>query len=132
MAFNGGPGQRSAVDRDSARVRIRCTFFEARCDIRRERRPSRSTAAEYQVTYCGDDVTAHSMGLGRNQPVDPTLLASTWPAVSERLRAALRMRGVPRADRDDIVQEVAARVLSARPVFTSPDELYGWARTVGL
>lgn len=55
-----------------------------------------------------------------------------WPVVAPRLTSALLARGVNRATTEDIVQEVASRVLVKSPSFSSADDLYRWARRVGI
>lgn len=68
--------------------------------------------------------------VGVSQQPSPRL--SFWPLVAPRLTRALLARGVNRATTEDIVQEVAARVLCKAPRFSSADDLYRWARRVGI
>ncbi|HSH59407.1 MAG TPA: sigma-70 family RNA polymerase sigma factor [Acidimicrobiales bacterium] len=53
-----------------------------------------------------------------------------WPEVARRLAALLRRRGVDPATSEDIVQEVATRVLLHRVPFDGADDLSRWAATV--
>lgn len=53
-----------------------------------------------------------------------------WPVVARRLRAVLRARKVPQSDWDDYLQEVAARMITARLAFDRPEEVVPWATTV--
>ena len=67
-------------------------------------------------------------------PVDhghpaPTL-EDVWPEVSTRLRRQLCSSGLDRSAAEDVVQEVAARVLTARPSFESAGDLLRWATVV--
>lgn len=59
-------------------------------------------------------------------------LADVWPEVARRLAALLRRRGVDPATSEDIVQEVAARVLAHRVPFDGADDLSRWAATVAV
>ena len=58
-----------------------------------------------------------------------TQLGEVWPDVNVKLRALLRARGEI-ADADDIVQEVAVRVLQSGVTFTDAADLYPWAAAV--
>jgi hypothetical protein len=51
--------------------------------------------------------------------------------VAARLERSLSRRGVGLVEREDIVQEVAARILAKRVPFSSADDLIGWALTTG-
>jgi DNA-directed RNA polymerase specialized sigma24 family protein len=53
-----------------------------------------------------------------------------WPTVEARLRRVMAARRVPEADRDDLLQEVAARALASGVAFESADDLGPWAATV--
>ncbi len=57
-------------------------------------------------------------------------LADVWPEVARRLAALLRRRGVDPATSEDIVQEVATRVLVHRVPFDGADDLSRWAAKV--
>lgn len=52
-----------------------------------------------------------------------------WPLVARRLRGVLRARKVPPCDWDDYLQEVAARIITARLEFAHPEDLVPWATT---
>lgn len=58
-------------------------------------------------------------------------LEAVWGSVEPRLRASLRAAGVAAADLDDLVQEVALRVLAHDVPFTSAEDLLRWCRLVG-
>ena len=53
-----------------------------------------------------------------------------WPDVERRLRALLYRRGLDQPSIDDIVQEVALRVLAGRVTYTSAKDLLRWAGPV--
>ena len=55
---------------------------------------------------------------------------SAWPAVERRLRQVLRARKVPAVDREDLLQEVAARAIAAQVAFHCSADLLPWASTV--
>src|SRR5688500_8169569 len=57
-------------------------------------------------------------------------LDDVWPQVEPRLRRVAAARGIPVDDRDDIVQEVAVRVLASGVTFETAEELLPWAATV--
>jgi hypothetical protein len=57
-----------------------------------------------------------------------TNLGEVWPDVDARLRTLLAARGA--ADVDDIVQEVAIRVIERDVGFTDAADLYPWAAVV--
>lgn len=57
-------------------------------------------------------------------------LSEAWPAVERRLDVRLARRGADKPTREDISQEVAARVLARSVSFTSADDLLPWAVTV--
>lgn len=57
-------------------------------------------------------------------------LSAAWPVVERRLDERLARRGADKPTREDISQEVAARVLSREVSFTSADDLLPWAVTV--
>jgi hypothetical protein len=57
-------------------------------------------------------------------------LESVWPEVSRRLDWGLRKKGVQPADRDEIIQETAARALASQPQFVDADDLLRWATVV--
>jgi DNA-directed RNA polymerase specialized sigma24 family protein len=59
-------------------------------------------------------------------------LADVWPEVSCRLTKLLMSRGAPRDVADDVVQEVAARVLAKEIVFGDATDLLRWAVPVAL
>lgn len=63
------------------------------------------------------------------QPVLPTL-ENVWPEVSAWLHARLRARVTSVDDRNDVIQEVAVRVLATGVPFTSADDLRPWCLTV--
>jgi hypothetical protein len=56
-------------------------------------------------------------------------LGAVWPDVSARLVRLLASRGVDRALREDIVQEVAVRALAKQVPFDDAGDLYRWAAT---
>lgn len=64
--------------------------------------------------------------------MDAHELGAWWPEVARRVEAGLASRGIPREQFADIVQEAAARALTARPDVADPDELTRWALTVAL
>lgn len=68
---------------------------------------------------------------GGQQSDNFALFEHVWPVVAARLERSLSTRGVDRVTREDIVQEVACRVLDKRVPFTSADDLTGWALTTG-
>lgn len=57
-------------------------------------------------------------------------LEEVWPEVASRLAAMLRRRGLQPHTIEDIIQEVAARVLANHVLFGSADDLARWAFTV--
>jgi DNA-directed RNA polymerase specialized sigma24 family protein len=72
-----------------------------------------------------------SVAAQRSRPaLTPDRLGDAWPEVSARLGRMLARRGVDRALREDIVQEVAVRALAGRVAFEDAADLYGWAATV--
>ena len=60
----------------------------------------------------------------------PPPLHSVWPEVARRLELRLRRRGADPVRALDLVQDVAVRVLSARPSFESAEDLLRWATVV--
>ena len=59
-----------------------------------------------------------------------SLLELVWPDLRRRLMRQLTRRGMDPATAEDIVQEVAARILARHMVFSSVDGLMRWAATV--
>ncbi|HEX8002720.1 MAG TPA: hypothetical protein VF519_08490 [Mycobacteriales bacterium] len=59
-------------------------------------------------------------------------LADVWPEVSTRLGRLLASRGASRDVADDVVQEVAARVLAHGVTFADAADLMRWAVPVAL
>lgn len=57
-------------------------------------------------------------------------LCDVWPETGRKLAAMLRARRVEAWIADDIIQEVALRVLQAQPAYSNGDDLYPWAATV--
>jgi hypothetical protein len=57
-------------------------------------------------------------------------LAAAWPELEHQLRRVLHARHVPVDDHDDLLQEVAARILASGVAFESADDLLPWASTV--
>lgn len=57
---------------------------------------------------------------------------AAWPAISDRVTAVLRSRGVQAADVDDIVQEVAIRALRQLDRFTSDEHMVRWCCRVAI
>lgn len=55
---------------------------------------------------------------------------SQWPEVEAKVRRVLAARGVPVDEREDVVQEVAARALASDIAFPSTDRFAAWASTV--
>jgi DNA-directed RNA polymerase specialized sigma24 family protein len=66
---------------------------------------------------------------GAECPREPHL-AATWPETARRVRAYLVRRGVREAACEDILQEVAVRVLRSGVVFRGADDLVPWACVV--
>jgi hypothetical protein len=57
-------------------------------------------------------------------------LAAAWPELELQLRRVLNARHVPVDDHDDLLQEVAARILASDVAFESAADLLPWASTV--
>jgi DNA-directed RNA polymerase specialized sigma24 family protein len=75
------------------------------------------------------------LGSGTRVPdgvITADALAAVWPEVSLRLTRLLGSRGAARDVTDDIVQEVAARVLSRGIVFDDAADLMRWTVPVAL
>lgn len=53
-----------------------------------------------------------------------------WPEVEARVRRVLAARGVAPSDREDLLQEVAARALASGVEFASAERFAAWAATV--
>lgn len=53
-----------------------------------------------------------------------------WPRVATHLQKMLRAKGCSAADADDIVQDVALRLLVHRADHGQPDHVLAWSRTV--
>ena len=63
-------------------------------------------------------------------PVITPGIEDVWPDVERRLRALLYRRGLEQASADDVVQEVALRVLAHGVTFDSAEDLLRWAAPV--
>ncbi|HEX8002836.1 MAG TPA: sigma-70 family RNA polymerase sigma factor [Mycobacteriales bacterium] len=63
-------------------------------------------------------------------PVITPGFESVWPDVERRLRALLYRRGLDQPSADDVVQEVALRVLAHGVTFESAGDLLRWAAPV--
>jgi len=57
-------------------------------------------------------------------------LEAVWPELQRRLLSRLNRAGVTPATAEDVVQEVAARIVSADVAYRSVDDLMPWAATV--
>lgn len=57
-------------------------------------------------------------------------LSSTWPHVAPSLRRLLMQRGVSKSDAEDIVQEVAVKVIHHEVPYSDGDDLYRWCSVV--
>jgi len=57
-------------------------------------------------------------------------LEAVWPEVRRRLLRLLQSRGVDSSTAEDIVQEVAVRLLARQVPYTSADDLMRWTTTV--
>jgi DNA-directed RNA polymerase specialized sigma24 family protein len=57
-------------------------------------------------------------------------LEAVWPEAERRLRALLYRRGLDRSTADDVVQEVALRVLAGNVTYDSAKDLLRWAGPV--
>jgi hypothetical protein len=57
-------------------------------------------------------------------------LEAVWPDVERRLRALLYKRGLDQPSADDVVQEVALRVIDNDVTYDSPGDLLRWAAPV--
>ena len=70
-------------------------------------------------------------GTSRVRPavITPSLEA-VWPDVERRLRALLYKRGLDQPSADDVVQEVALRVIDNDVTYDSPGDLLRWAAPV--
>lgn len=75
----------------------------------------------------GDEGTERSRA---GAPVITAPFESVWPDVERRLRALLYRRGLDQPSADDVVQEVALRVLSNDVTFESSTDLLRWAAPV--
>ena len=64
------------------------------------------------------------------RPAVTDQFAPTWASVEPALRRFLAARGLGRHDIDDIVQEVAARVLEHGVSYQTPDDLRAWCFVV--
>jgi hypothetical protein len=60
----------------------------------------------------------------------PAEFEDVWPLVERRLRALLYRRGLDQASSDDVVQEVALRVLAHGVTYESSEDLLRWAAPV--
>ena len=57
-------------------------------------------------------------------------LEEVWPELRRRLLVRLNRMGMDPATAEDVVQEVAARIVSANVAYRSIDDLMPWAATV--
>ncbi len=57
-------------------------------------------------------------------------LSSVWPEVAPRLRRLLLQRGVSKSDAEDLVQEVAFKVIHHEVAYTDGEDLYRWCSVV--
>lgn len=64
-------------------------------------------------------------------PRPPGDLPAVWPETARRLAGYLSHLGCPEADRADVVQEVALRLVRRPMAFTGADDLLPWACTTG-
>lgn len=78
--------------------------------IRSDERQRSTRAAEVSITGCA--------------------LSSAWPEVAPRLHRLLMRRGVSKSDAEDIVQEVACKVIHHEVPYTDGDDLYRWCSVV--
>jgi hypothetical protein len=62
----------------------------------------------------------------------PQSFDDAWPALSDRLRASLVVRGVPAQDRDDVVQETALRVYRVWETLDPERPAWPFVVTVGV
>src|SRR4051794_33422539 len=126
-----GPDRHGAIDAES---------FDRAADPRRQRRgrrqPGRGGDGQNQDQDGKSQDALHSdlpLGPPQRRPwgsrTNSQLITETWPVVAGRLLAFLHSRGVRRAVAEDIVQDVAARLLTADPRFSSADDLFPWAVT---
>lgn len=85
------------------------------------------------LAVLGADTATKSTAATRDriaaQSVLPTL-EDVWPEVSAWLHARLRARLTSVDDRNDVIQEVAVRVLATGVPFTSAEDLRPWCLTV--
>lgn len=70
---------------------------------------------------------AASMGSPPPVAVPAIDLGTAWAGVSRDVLRGLLVRQVPRADAEDIVQEVAARALTHAPGFATTQDLVRWS-----
>lgn len=81
-----------------------------RYSIQSDERQQSTRAAEVSITGCA--------------------LSSAWPEVGPRLRRLLMQRGVSKSDSEDIVQEVAFKVIEHEVAYSDGDDLYRWCSVV--
>src|SRR5947208_707660 len=108
-----------------------------RTGLRRRRRREGGEGGERRRAEKAEDQTSHvdlqvvtPEWRPRISRAKAELITEIWPGISTDLLAYLRGRRVRADEAEDIVQEVAARLL-AKPVrFSTADELWPWAVTV--
>lgn len=71
-------------------------------------------------------VVEESGGRTRAKGHSVTAFEVVWPQVARRLNGFLARRGTPASEVEDVIQEVALRVVSSRVPFTDADDLLPW------